>query len=419
MKLLMLIIASLFLFTAVYADTVTGRVSIITESPSITINVPTANGWYSSNFTVNASISGTTIAATYRWENTTANGSYVSLVHQGNRIWTKNLDISSFTEGNYTIRVNASNEVDTTAEETADFHIDNTDPVISSFILTKIGIIYTRSTLTSADFSCSATDNSESIGGSVSVIITGLSTSSAGIKTATCTATDLAGNTDIETVQYTVVSGGGGGAGGVIINETGQNETTETAILEQLPMKTTLKLTGFSAPILYIELETAQAISKSDITVRIIQSSEKIPKAKAYIYFEIESNIPEDAIKSIRIAFSVDKDWLVQNNLSPDSVVLYRLVGKSWKNLDTNRADETGNVYTYVATTPGFSIFAIAAGAPVRLDAVTGSAISLPAVPLSMGLWVLVIMAIVFMITVFIARRAIPCAKNKCVKQRR
>jgi PGF-pre-PGF domain-containing protein len=410
--LLMLVIAGLFLFTTAYADTATGRVTIITAPPAVIINIPAAGGWYSSNFTVNASIGGTTIAATYRWENTTANGSYIPLVHQGSGIWTKNLDISSFTEGNYTIRVNASNEVNTTDEETTNFHIDNTPPVISSFTLTKTDTIYTGSTLTSADFSCSATDNSKSSGGSVTVIITGISTATAGTKTAICTANDTAGNIATASVVYTVVSAGGGGAGGgtgnVIINETGQNETTETVILEQLPAETTLKLTGFSAPIAYIELETAQAISKSDITVRIIQSSEKIPKAKAYIYFEIDSNIPEDAIKSIRIAFSVDKDWLTENDLSADDVTLYRLVGETWKELDTTRVDESGNRYAYVAKTPGFSTFAIAAKAPVLLNAVTGSAISIPTIPLSADTFVLGLIVLVLIAAIVIARMKSP-----------
>ncbi len=410
MKLLMLIIASLFLFTTAYADTATGRVTIITAPPVVVINTPAADGWYSTNFTVNASIGGTTVAATYRWENTTANGSYVSLVHQGNGVWTKNLDVSSFTEGNYTMRVNASNEVNTSDEETTNFRIDNTAPIISSFVLTKTDTIYTGSTLTSADFSCSAADNSKSSGGSVTIIITGISTSTAGTKTATCTATDLAGNTAVATVQYAVVSvGGGGGGGNVIINETNQtNETTETVILEQLPAETTLKLTGFSAPISYIELETAQAISKSDITLKIIQSSEKIPKAKAYIYFEISSSIPEDAIKSIHIAFSVGKDWLTENDLSADDVILYRLVGKSWEKLDTIRVGESGNRYAYVAETPGFSIFAIAAKAPVLLNAVTGSAISIPTIPLSTDTFVLGLIVLVLIAAIVIARMKSP-----------
>jgi PGF-pre-PGF domain-containing protein len=409
MKVLALIAACLLLFTAAYAagDTITGRVSIAAP-PVITINIPILNAWYHSTFIVNASISGTAHATTYQWINSSTNGPYVPMTNISNGIWTANFNTSLLADGNYTLLVNASNRFNMTGNKTVDFHVDNTAPVISSFVLTKTDTIYAGSPLTASDFSCSATDNSESSGGSVTIIITGLSTATAGIKTATCTATDLAGNTDTETVQYTVVSTGGGGAGrgaGGAINGTNQtNETTETVILEQLPAGQTVHLTNFVAPIVSIDIEAAQTITNSDIQVSIIQSAQSVPKAKVFIYFEIKSSIPEDAIKSVRITFNVDKNWLIQNNLSPDSVVLYGLIGKSWRTLDTNRVNETGSMYTYTATTSRFSTFAIAAGAPVLLNAVTGAAISIPTIPLSTNTVVLGIMALVLIAAIVISR---------------
>jgi len=56
---------------------------------------------------------------------------------------------------------------------------------------------------------------------------------------------------------------------------------------------------------------------------------------------------------------------------------------------------------------------------PEANNAITGSLIAIPEIPLSIDTLVLIIMGIVLMVTVFIARRAIPCAKNKCVKPRR
>ena len=410
MKVLTLIAACLLLFTAAYAagDTITGRVSIATP-PVIMINIPILNAWYHSTFTVNASINGTAHAATYQWRNSSANGTYVSMSNISNGIWTANFNTSSLADGNYTMLVNASNRFNMTGNKTVDFHIDNTAPVISSFVLTKTDVIYVGSTLTSADFSCSATDNSESFGGSVTIIITGLNTATAGTKTATCTATDLAGNVATASVVYTVVSiggsGGGGGGIGGIINRTNQtNETTEAVILEKLPAGQTVHLTNFVAPIVSIDIEAAQTITNSDIQISIIQSAKSAPKAKVFIYFEISSSIPEDAIKSARITFNVDKNWLIQNKLSSDDVVLYELVGTSWKTLDTNRVNETESVYTYAATTSGFSTFAIAAEAPVLLNSITGAAISIPAIPLSMNTLVLGLMALVLIVTIVIVR---------------
>lgn len=411
MKALILIVISLFLFAGAYADTATGRVGITTAAPNITINNPIANSWYNSSFLINASIGGTTTAATYRYENTTTNGSYTSLTHQGSGIWTKTFNISTVANGNYTIRVNASNEANTTDVKTVFIYIDDTNPVISSFTLTKTSTIYVGDTLASSDFSCSATDNSESFGGSISKVITGISTSTAGTKTATCTVTDSANYTATATVSYTVTSSGGGGSGSsgneIRSNKTNATNATAKALLEQVPAERTIRLTGFPKPILAIEVDTAQTITNSDIQVSILSSAEPVSGANVFSYAEISSTAPEDAIKSARIIFEVDKSWLAKNNPSPDSIILYRLAGGAWSALSTDRTGETADTYTYTAATPGFSTFAIAAAAIPKQEAITGAATSVPvaAVPLSTNIWVLLLLGGVFVAMIFLARR--------------
>jgi PGF-pre-PGF domain-containing protein len=409
MKTLILVIISLFLFAGAYADTATGRVGITTAAPAITINTP-ATGWYNSSFTINASIGGTAIAATYRWENSSTSGNYTSLTHQGAGIWTKAFSISSVSNGNYTLRVNASNEANTTDVKTVFIYIDNTNPVISSFTLTKTGTIYVGDSLTSADFSCSATDNSESFGGSVAVVITGLSTTTAGTKTATCTAIDSAGYTDTKTVQYTVTSTVGGGGSISSGDEIRGNKTTiinkSVAALEQVPAERTISLTGFPKPVASIGITTAQTISNSDMQVSILSSAEPVPNAKVFAYLDITTNVPEGAITSASILFEVDKSWLAENSLSPDSIILYRLAGGTWSALSTDRTGETADTYAYIAITPGFSTFAIAATitSPATGNAVTGSAISPPAIPVSTNTMVLGLMALVMIATIVITR---------------
>jgi len=55
-------------------------------------------------------------------------------------------------------------------------------------------------------YSCNATDNSEPYGGTVTISVTGISTNTPGIKTATCTAIDSAGNRAIREINYTVTA---------------------------------------------------------------------------------------------------------------------------------------------------------------------------------------------------------------------
>ncbi|MEM4134258.1 MAG: hypothetical protein QXH18_03245, partial [Candidatus Micrarchaeia archaeon] len=92
-------------------------------------------------------------------------------------------------------------------------YFDNENPTISSFTLSST-VVYVGDTIT---YNCTASDNSESYEGSVNTVVTGIDTSSAGTKTARCTATDTAGNSIYEERTYTVnqiilpPSGGGGG----------------------------------------------------------------------------------------------------------------------------------------------------------------------------------------------------------------
>jgi PGF-pre-PGF domain-containing protein len=330
------------------------------------------------------------------------------MTRASNGIWSKSFDIASLVDGNYTLLVNASNRFGMRGNNTVAFHVDNTAPVVVSFVRTRTSTIYVGNTLTSADFYCNATDNSESFGGSVAIIITGLNTATEGTKTATCTATDLAGNTKTATVGYTVVSageGGGVGGGGEI------NLTAETVILEQLPAGQTIRLTDFPYPIVSIDMEAAQTITSSDLQVSILPSAESVPGAKVFTYFDINSNVPEGAIMFVRIIFKVDKSWLEQNGFSPDDVVLYKSNSGLWVNLQTEQTGETGSDYIYSATTSGFSTFAIAATKQIlpapEAAPITGAAL---AVPLSAfggyaGLIVMIIMIVIFAIMWYRGRK--------------
>jgi|GEM_PF-862031 len=88
--------------------------------------------------------------------------------------------------------------------------LDKMAPNITSFTLSATSV-YTNDALTGT---CTATDNLDL---APVTVITGIDASSTGTKTATCTATDAAGNTVQRSLDYTVnqqSSGGGGGGGG-------------------------------------------------------------------------------------------------------------------------------------------------------------------------------------------------------------
>ncbi|MDD1687319.1 PGF-pre-PGF domain-containing protein [Methanoregula sp.] len=78
-------------------------------------------------------------------------------------------------------------------------------------------------------------------------------------------------------------------------------------------------------------------------------------------YHSITVNwISPDAIDHAEIAFSVDKSWLEAHHVAPENVVMLRYTNNQWVELPTRLDQTSARSYGYIATTPGFSYFAVA-----------------------------------------------------------
>jgi len=71
-----------------------------------------------------------------------------------------------------------------------------------------------------------------------------------------------------------------------------------------------------------------------------------------------------DAIDHTDIAFSVSRSWLDTHAVLPDQIVMMRYTGNQWVELPTRLDQSLADRNQYVATTPGFSYFAITVKAP-------------------------------------------------------
>ncbi|MFA4850535.1 MAG: PGF-pre-PGF domain-containing protein [Methanoregula sp.] len=71
--------------------------------------------------------------------------------------------------------------------------------------------------------------------------------------------------------------------------------------------------------------------------------------------------IREDAIREGTVSFSIDRNWLEGNKITPASIVMLRFADGKWNELSTtfNREDQGRDYFT--VSLPGFSVFAIAA----------------------------------------------------------
>jgi len=71
---------------------------------------------------------------------------------------------------------------------------------------------------------------------------------------------------------------------------------------------------------------------------------------------------PESSVDHADILFTVSSAWLAGHGLAPGAVVMLRNHDNGWQELPTRLDHTAGDLNYYIATTPGFSYFAIAGG---------------------------------------------------------
>jgi PGF-pre-PGF domain-containing protein len=134
-----------------------------------------------------------------------------------------------------------------------------------------------------------------------------------------------------------------------------------------------------------ISVRVKNAVSKVTLAVRSfrekLEAVKEAVKGKLYGYLEVNSTgLSDDDIEEVYIEFRVNKTWIDENGIDPETVRLSRYESGNWTKLDTEMVEEapsvtgsllrlagmiTGlaigvdNYYTYRARTPGFSYFAI------------------------------------------------------------
>jgi PGF-pre-PGF domain-containing protein len=98
------------------------------------------------------------------------------------------------------------------------------------------------------------------------------------------------------------------------------------------------------------------------------------PSGQVYQYIDL-TPARYSSISSVTVEFSVPGSWLESRHLAPNDVTLYHQEGKGWKALPLLQVRIHGDTISYTAQSPGFSLYAIAAGPgqPLTPPAVTGS----------------------------------------------
>jgi len=161
------------------------------------------------------------------------------------------------------------------------------------------------------------------------------------------------------TTTTTLLShGGGSGSAGSTIPQKSHTWSMLTPGVAEV-MKITDEELGFKQ----IQITVKNQANNVKITVTKLDgqpaSVTHEVSGKVYKYIEItKTNIENENIEKAKIEFQVTKEWLSENNIDLNKVVLNRYTDK-WEKLVTRKlSEDSKNVY-YEADTEGFSYFAI------------------------------------------------------------
>ena len=125
-----------------------------------------------------------------------------------------------------------------------------------------------------------------------------------------------------------------------------------------------------------IKVEVKNSVSNVQVKVEESSKPTEAPDAigiegEVYKYIEVTKTNMEDAdINKVRIKFKVEKSWVNNNNIDPDTIALNRYADGQWNKLPTTKLSEDDNYYYYEAESPGLSVFAIT-GEKVTIETTT------------------------------------------------
>ena len=89
----------------------------------------------------------------------------------------------------------------------------------------------------------------------------------------------------------------------------------------------------------------------------------EVPSGEVYRNMNIwmgDAKFSSDVIYGAEIAFKVEKEWIKNNDIKLEDVVLCRYSKGAWEYLDTTISEEDDTYIYFISNTPGFSPFAIA-----------------------------------------------------------
>ena len=182
-------------------------------------------------------------------------------------------------------------------------------------------------------------------------------------KTVTCTAYDMAARSVSSTFDITIEQEDTGGPSSPQSPGGGPRTVTTGDIQPNQPF--TMQVPASTAASLGVETVTVlSSVRAPNVKLEISGLSDapsgvSIP-GNVYKYLEIrKTNLADSALMEAVIRFRVTREWLQQNNVNSNDIVLFRLKDGKWERYKPSKVEEADGIHKFEAKVPGFSTFAI------------------------------------------------------------
>lgn len=165
--------------------------------------------------------------------------------------------------------------------------------------------------------------------------------------------------------------GGGGGSGGssssggsaYVPSSTNTTLTNPSVSYSYMFLENgtrIINITHSQIPLYAMALNTNQTTNNVRLKITAVSNPPVEKAEKVYKYIQIEHyNLNDSIITSVRLQFKVDKQWLSDNKIEKNQIVLYRY-RDGWTMLNTSIIKEDSGSLYYESLSPGLSLFAIA-----------------------------------------------------------
>jgi PGF-pre-PGF domain-containing protein len=327
---------------------------------------PVNNGYYSGTIAFNASVFKNNLDVDSVYFNITyANKTQYDFIQASadGDYYNASLSTNLMRDGVYTIKVYANDTSNNLNDlEKINITVDNTNPSgIFSCSPSYVGI---GATMTCT---CTISDALSGIDSSATNYTLHPSTDSVGSFSQTCMFEDFAGNTESLSASYTVSSSGDSGTGGAGGATTSGSSSTSTFTQTGPESPLVIPVDNPQIAITTITVSTNENVGGGSLTVTEIdivsQSDLKVGGGGVtYQSFKIDTTgINDTNIANVSIDFKINKSWLVEQNMTPSSVSLFRKSdnGNQWTELPTILNSSDDLFYYFQAFSPGFSSFAV------------------------------------------------------------